>query len=405
MWSCAITILLTIVADTCAVTICNTPGVSQVTAQESNTHGWKVYFPDPRKTAYNGGAIPKTHYDGLSKLLNLTNKVIMEKLVGNAAAGAKILTKMQKTPIVFSSSGMGWSISGMIGSCNEAINTGCVLGQNYPVIADHYLSFATYTSSSTTLSSMLLHELAHVFDRSLLVNEASFDAQYGNKPNGYSLARTVRAAYTGSQILVVKSSGENLVSQAKIEALGYDVITHAQNDVCSKGQYYCGSGGSAGKWLQGQSAAGVACAQKTKSKCFVGNPAGPNDGKDDYAFSTSLEYFAELTESITQGTVVDGSTMGQNDKWPYNNANLQAEDSVGFAAVSAMWKLTEAEFDAAVAMKCPAQSTTSTTGTTGTTGTSGTTGTEPKSTAGAMQTSLSFSAALTALAMASMHAV
>lgn len=334
-------------------TICQQEDVTQVSATEGNMHGWKVYLPTSRSTAYKGGPIPQSHYDGLSKILKFTNSVISEKLVGNAAAATKVLAMMQKAPIVLAGSGMGWSISGMLGSCKEAENTGCVLGLNYEVMADHFLDLATAAKDSTkTLGPLVLHELAHVFDRSLLVNKASFDSQFGIEPNEYSRAKAVRAAYVGSNIFVQQSSGENTVKQAALEALGYDVITQAQNEVCEKGQHYCGSGGTQGKWTGGQMAGGAACLQKTKSKCFVGNPAGPNDGKDDYAFSTSLEYLAELTESITQGTTTDGITMGANDKWPYNNANLKKEDPTGFAAVSAMWNLTEEELDCALKMKC-----------------------------------------------------
>jgi hypothetical protein len=278
-----------------------------------------VYFPEPRTSAYKGGPIPKSHFEGLSKILKFTNDIITEKLVGNPAAGAKVLALMQEVPIVLSKEQKGnpWSVNGLIGSCKKAYNYGCVLGNGYDLLADLFLQFPKVAEPSTkTLTPMLLHELSHVFDRQLGVN---VNEHGGDKPNEYPAAKAVRAAYAGNKLLIKRSKGENTMNKAEFEKLGYDVITAKQNDKCWQGLSH-GCDSNMGKWLS-TGAKGGPCPQKKRNskKCFVGNPA-VNDGRDDYALGTSLEYFAELTETITQGTKVGELTMDVNDKWPFNKA-------------------------------------------------------------------------------------
>ena len=84
--------------------------------------GWTIRFPNPRTNAYNGGAIPASHFVGLSKILNFTNHIISTKLVGNATVGAMVLKEMQSVPIVFTKDLINnnpWSVSGAVTSCSK----------------------------------------------------------------------------------------------------------------------------------------------------------------------------------------------------------------------------------------------------------------------------------------------
>ena len=75
------------------------------------------------------------------------------------------------------------------------------------------------------------------------------------------------------------------------------------------------------------------------------------DSSDYYAWANEFEYFAELTEAYfaVAPDVTDSSD------WPRDRAQLQSQDPVGYAAVDAMWQMSQSDLNACMAA-CTAQS-------------------------------------------------